>query len=157
MTTNIERLGGLLAALPDGEAIAARILADISATHAQRTRAAAVADEPADSGRDICLRAAARLVGVGVPRLQRLIREGKLSARRYGGTDSVPRLKVNADEVRRAWADAMTYTPAGTTAKAAAKPAGRQVHGYVHPAFRHLVGTRPAGRGGVGPDERDNP
>lgn len=138
MTTNIERLGGLLAALPDGEAIAARILADISATLAQRTRARAVADEPADSGGDICLRAAARLVGVGVPRLQRMIHEGRLSARRYGGSDSAPRLKVNAAEVRRAWADAMAYTPAGATAKAAAKPTRHQVGSYVHPAFRDL-------------------
>ena len=138
MRGNIEQLCGLLQALPDGEAIAARILGEISATLATRSRAAVVADEPADDGRDISLRAAARLVGVGVPRLQRLIGEGKLSARHVGGSDREPWLKVNPAEVRRVWREQAAYKPAGVAVAVATLPVRRASRGAIHPALSHL-------------------
>jgi excisionase family DNA binding protein len=83
------------------------------------------------------IREAAKRVGMGVPRLRKLIEQGKLKAYRAGGSDAEPWLRIDVAELEQV-KSALVYVPAGEPIKSRPLRMARAASSHVHPAFQHL-------------------
>lgn len=82
------------------------------------------------------LRNAAKHVRMGVPRLRRLIEDGKLPAFKVGGTDDRPRLRVKLEDVERVVQQEMIYIPQKIKQQRHRRQTPKSA--FVDPAFQDL-------------------
>ena len=81
------------------------------------------------------IRTAARALRLGVPKLKRLINEGKLQAFKIGGTDDRPYLRVDLQEAERAIREDARYIPPSLRQQRRHR---RPAASAVDPAFQDL-------------------
>lgn len=77
------------------------------------------------------LREAGKHIGRSREFVRSLIMQGKLTAYRFGGRDTAPRLKVNRDELEQAYRLATVYRPPSAARKERSRVSGGKLDPFV--------------------------